>query len=211
MTASEFVRPQLPTNFLGFLPGPPNQVAQRLITSGNIGFGTGEPSASLDVRGQALVEDLIVHGTATVGILEITGGGDLAESFPVELTPEVEPGTVLVIDDRHPGRLKVSDIAYDRRVAGVISGAGGVNPGVTLKSSGSQNGKALVTLAGCVWCKADATHAPIAPGDRLTTARLVGHAMKATEDQVSRGAILGKAMSALPDEQGLVMVLVNLQ
>jgi hypothetical protein len=206
MTGPEFIRPRPPANFLGFLPVPPNQVAQRLITSGNVGCGTEQPRATLDVQG-----DLIVDGTATVGILEITGGGDLAELFPVEPTPEVEPGTVLVIDDRHPGKLKVSDSAYDRRVAGVISGAGGVNPGVTLKSGGLPDGKALVTLAGCVWCKADAAWDPIVPGDRLTTAPLAGHAMKVKDDQASRGAILGKAMSALPDGQGLVLVLVNLQ
>lgn len=206
MTGSEFIQPQSPTNFLGFLAGSPNQVAQRLVTGGNVGCGTEQPRTTLDVQG-----DLIVDGTATVGILEITGGGDLAESFPVEPTPEVQPGTVLVIDDRHPGKLKVSDIAYDRRVAGVISGAGGVNPGVTLKSSGPPNGKALVTLAGCAWCRADATRDPIAPGDRLTTAPLAGHAMKAIDDQAARGAILGKAMSALLDGQGLVIVLVNLQ
>jgi hypothetical protein len=35
--------------------------------------------------------------------------------------------------------------------------------------------------------------------------------MRAAIDQVSGGAILGKAMSALPDGQGLVLVLVNLQ
>jgi hypothetical protein len=189
------------TNVMNFF----QQFAGNILTLSAFGGG------AVGVRVEHPTAPLHVNGTARVAVLEITGGGDLAESFPVEPAIEAEPGTVAVIDDRKPGTLKVSDTAYDRRVAGVISGAGGVNPGVTLTSSHPPNGKSLVTLAGCVWCKADATHEPIVPGDRLTTAPVAGHAMKATDDQASSGAILGKAMSPLPDGQGLVMVLVNLQ
>jgi hypothetical protein len=189
------------TNIMNFF----QQFAGNIVTLSAFGGG------AVGVRVENPTAPLHVNGTARVGILEITGGSDLAESFPVEPALEAEPGTVVVIDDRHPGTLKVSDTAYDRRVAGVISGAGGINPGVTLTSSEPPNGKSLVTLAGCVWCKAAATYEPIAPGDRLTTAPVAGHAMKATDDQAASGAIIGKAMSPLPGGQGLVMVLVNLQ
>ena len=45
---------------------------------------------------------------------------DCAEDFDVTGADEIEPGTVMVID--HGGGLKASAQAYDKRVAGVISG-----------------------------------------------------------------------------------------
>ena len=50
-----------------------------------------------------------------------------------------------------------------------------------------------------------------APGDRLTTASLAGHAMKAADAQRAAGAVLGKAMTSLDEGTGLVLVLVDLQ
>ena len=66
-----------------------------------------------------------VTGTGRVRTtaLEITGGGDLVEAF--ESDEVCEPGSVVVIDAANPGRLKVSTTAYDARVAGAVSGAGG--------------------------------------------------------------------------------------
>jgi hypothetical protein len=72
-------------------------------------------------------------------------------------------------------------------------------------------GRALVALAGRVYCKAEAVSCPIEPGDLLTTSDIPGHAMKAKDEQSSRSAILGKAMTSLPRGQGTVLVLVNLQ
>ena len=53
--------------------------------------------------------------------------------------------------------------------------------------------------------------AGIQPGDRLTTASLLGHAMKATDAGRSPGAVIGKAMTGLDEATGLVLVLVSLQ
>jgi len=67
-------------------------------------------------------------------------------------------------------------------------------------------------MTGRVWCQCDTSSGPIRPGDLLTTSATQGHAMRVAGDaDVPRGAILGKAMSDLPDGQGLVLVLVNLQ
>ncbi len=151
-----------------------------------------------------------MNGIARVGVLEITGGGDLAEPFSVEDSIEAEPGTVMVIDESHPGKLKVSDYAYDRKVAGIVSGAGGMSAGLTLQHNHLSVGKMLVALAGCVYCKAEATSNSIELGDLLTTSHIPGHAMKATNEQSLHGAIIGKAMSLLREGTGLVLVLVNL-
>jgi hypothetical protein len=154
---------------------------------------------------------LNLSGDLTVRTLTITGGADLAEPFDV-VDPSLEAGTVLVIDPVHHGRLAQSARAYDTRVAGVISGAGGIQPGITLQHEGvNAGGGRHVALAGRVYVRADASAAPIFPGDLLTTAHLPGHAMKASDPEAARGAILGKAMSALPAGTGLVLVLVSLQ
>jgi hypothetical protein len=48
-----------------------------------------------------------------------------------------EPGLIVSIDPEHPGKLVPSALQYDKRVAGVISGAGGVRPGMLMGQRGS--------------------------------------------------------------------------
>ena len=179
------------------IPSSGNGVA--IDTSGNVGMGTDTPLAKLDVR-----------GTTRTSVLTITGGSDLAEPFLMNVAG-VPKGSVMVIDGEHPGRLKVSDRAYDQRVAGVVSGANGINPGISLQQEGALEGGQNVALSGRVYVLADATFGAIRPGDLLTTSDLPGHAMKVANHARSAGAILGKAMTGLSGGQGMVLVLVSLQ
>ena len=64
---------------------------------------------------------------------------------------------------------------------------------------------------GRVYCWADATTAPIVPGDLLTTSNVPGHAMRANDAQMIHGAVIGKAMSPLSEGRGLVLVLIRPQ
>jgi hypothetical protein len=150
-------------------------------------------------------------GRLQVGVLEILGGADIAEPFPVRGGETLRPGAVVVIDPSHPGRLAISEESYDRRVAGVVSGAGGIRPGATLAHGPAGDDQAYVALTGRAYCLATAAHGPIRPGDLLTTSDVPGHAMRAADAGRSQGAILGKAMSALDAGEGLVLALVNLQ
>jgi hypothetical protein len=168
---------------------------------GNVGIGTRNPAAKLDVAGM----------TRTSG-LQITGGSDLAESFEINGAEAIKPGMVVAIDPDRPGDLRVANKAYDRTVAGIVSGANKLNPGLILKQQGTvTDGSVLVSLTGRVYCWLDASHGPIAPGDLLTTSDVPGHAMKVTDHERAQGAILGKAMSSLRTGRGLVLVLVTLQ
>lgn len=152
------------------------------------------------------------RGRISTNELEITGGADIAEPFLVNNLEEIEPGTVLCIDPVHAGQLKIASASYDRCVAGIVSGASDINPGLILKQSGSQaDGKHLVALTGRVYCKADASKKPIKPGDLLTTSELPGFAMLADDLNRAQGAILGKAMTGLENGTGLILVLVTLQ
>jgi hypothetical protein len=149
-------------------------------------------------------------GLAQVNTLQILGA-DLAESFPVE-GKKAEPGTVLVLGDGTNGELRVADEPYSRRVAGVVSGAHGLNAGVVLEGKDfAASGQAPVALSGRVWVKCDATKTAIRVGDLLTTADRRGHAMVATDRERAYGAILGKAMTSLEAGTGMVLVLVSLQ
>jgi hypothetical protein len=180
-------------------PGNENGIIIR--ENGNVGIGVWNPSAKLHV-----------NGTTRTKVLQITGGSDLAEPFEVSAAGEIRPGMVVAIDPEEAGQLRLAQGAYDRTVAGCVSGANGIHPGLTLQQEGTvADGSVPVALTGRVYCLADAAYGPIQPGDLLTTSDTPGHAMKVTDYDRGRGAILGKAMSALDAGQGLVLVLVSLQ
>jgi hypothetical protein len=172
----------------------------------------GSAGAKLDVRDASGAATIVLDGQsgeATVKILNITGGSDVAE--PLVMPEEVPPGAAVVIDAERPGEVKLSTVAYDTCAAGIVSGANGVKPGLSLRQAGVLDKGRDVALTGRVYALADASAAPIRPGDLLVTSDLPGHVMKATDRERSQGAILGKAMSALPGGTGHVLVLVNLQ
>jgi hypothetical protein len=153
---------------------------------------------------------LRVLGTAQVNVLQILGGADVAEPFELS-AGDIAKGSVVVIDDENPGKLQLSTRAYDTRVAGIVSGANGVNPGITLHQEGVLEGSQNVALSGRVYVQADAAFGSIKPGDLLTTSDTPGHAMKVADYAKAQGAILGKAMSGLKEGKGMVLVLVTLQ
>jgi len=172
----------------------------RIRYDGNVGIGTTNPTTKLHVE-----------GTTTTKVLAITGGSDLAEPFEISESQSIPKGALVIIDEENPGRLKLSHQAYDKRVAGVVSGAGGINPGLTLTQEGVLAGGQNVALSGRVYALATAANGSIKPGDLLTASDIPGHAMKATDRERWDGAIIGKAMSGLENGEGLVLVLVNLQ
>ncbi|NHZ85272.1 MAG: hypothetical protein GWP19_05260 [Planctomycetia bacterium] len=172
-----------------------------LSGTGNVGINTVNPQEKLDIV-----------GTIRTTILEITGGSDLAEPFDIVSSEEIKPGMLVAIDSKRPGQLQIADSAYDRTVAGIVSGANGINPGMTMTQKGIVTDGALpVALTGRVYAWVDASNGPIKPGDLLTTSNTPGHAMKVDDYVKAQGAIIGKAMSALKQGKGLVLVLVSLQ
>jgi hypothetical protein len=202
-----------------------NEAGQRFgIGHTNGGFYFFRTFSDPAKRDNPAVYDLTIKDDGTVStnvlntnVLEINGA-DLAENF--DITPgsaddgpgSMEPGMVVTIDPDQPGKLAISARAYDRAVAGVISGARALGPGVVLgRQAANGAGAHPVALTGRVYCWADTSGGPIRPGDLLTTSGRRGHARKVTDYASAQGAILGKAMGTLEDGTGLVLALVTLQ
>lgn len=149
-----------------------------------------------------------------VGDVEVTGdikllGGDCAEEFDIATTTAVDPGTVMVLDQQ--GALRPSQQAYDKKVAGVISGAGDYKPGLILDKKEPSESRMPVALVGKVYCKVDAQYASIEVGDLLTTSPTPGYAMKADDPFKAFGAVIGKALRPFREGQGLIPILIALQ
>ncbi len=149
------------------------------------------------------------NGDVTVDGDVILTGADCAEEFDIAEAAEIEPGMVVVLDQ--DGVLHQSHQAYDKRVAGVISGAGDYKSGLILDRRQSQDNRVPVALVGKVYCKVDAQYAPIEAGDLLTTSPTLGHAMKADDPFKAFGSVIGKALRSLETGQGLIPILIALQ
>jgi hypothetical protein len=159
------------------------------------------------------------RGTGPAGFFKgdvlVTGdikliNADCAEDFDIAGLAKVEPGTVMVIDSE--GALRESDQAYDKRVAGVISGAGNYKPGLILdKQQDSSSNRMPIALMGKVYCKVDASYGAIEVGDLLTTSPTPGYAMKADDPMKAFGSVIGKALRPLGGGQGLIPILIALQ
>lgn len=134
---------------------------------------------------------------------------DCAEDFEVSADGPVEAGTVMVLNDI--GKLEEGKHPYDKRVAGVVSGAGDLKPGLVLGRLPGRADRMPIALMGRVHCKVDANYESIEIGDLLTTSATRGHAMKASDSAKSFGAVIGKALRPLKTGTGMVPILVALQ
>ena len=84
------------------------------------------------------------------GDVQVTGdirltNADCAEDFNIADGDHVEPGTDVL---GHEGALQQSHQPYEKRVAGVISGAGDYKPGIVLDKRQSQHKRQPVALLG---------------------------------------------------------------
>jgi hypothetical protein len=193
--------------------GPEGQDRIRLDAgSGNIWLGGNGADGDLvlfassgdnSTLGQATIH---LNGDAGDIILQ---NADCAEDFQIDDASSVEPGTVLVIGSS--SRLQVCREAYDKRVAGVVAGAGAYRPGIILGRKAGQRKTSLpVALMGRVYCKVDSSHGAINVGDLLTTSLTPGHAMKARDPMKAFGAVIGKALEPISRGVGMIPILVAL-
>jgi hypothetical protein len=179
-------------------------------TTGNVGIGTTNPAAKLEVAGNINVTgagNITTAGTIEGGIIKAKYQ-DVAEWVPA--VHSLPPGTVVTLDPTRSNHVAASSQSYDTRVAGVIS----AQPGIALGEQGEN--KVLVATTGRVRIKVNASH-PIQVGDLLVTSDIPGVAMKSQPlnfggVQIHRpGTIVGKALEPLAKGTGEILVLLSLQ
>lgn len=170
------------------------------------GSGAGNVAGNIDVLNNDGDTTVQIDGEAGDIILQ---NADCAEEFEVDLGIEIEPGTVMVLNES--GNLISSQTSYDKRVVGIVAGAGKLRPGIVLGHHSDSVKRVPITLVGRTYCKVDANECPIAIGDLLTTSETPGHAMKATDTLLAFGAIIGKALEPVTTGTALIPVLVCLQ
>src|SRR5437016_4312236 len=125
------------------------------------GSGVSGVSASgIGVVGQGgTLAGRFIGNVEIAGDLTILNGKDIrladfAEDFDVSRLEEIEPGSVVVLDDE--GSVQQSRAAYDHKVAGVVSGAGNFRSAITLDRHKSPGTRKAIALMGKVYCKVDA-------------------------------------------------------
>ncbi|HZW09822.1 MAG TPA: hypothetical protein VFF69_07955 [Phycisphaerales bacterium] len=209
------VRVRYPDGGTGWETLPRQKLTAAPYSLATRGINMSKEGSATFIKNISLGGDLTASGWVRCKVLQITGGSDIAEPYTIAPAGDVAPapGMVVTIDPENIGRLRVAAGEYDRTVAGIISGANGVNPGITLTQTGTvADGELPVATVGRVWCWCDADSAgPVRPGDLLTTSPTPGHAMRVAEHDRSQGAVIGKAMSGLESGRGMVLVLVGLQ
>jgi hypothetical protein len=185
---------------------------------GVVGINTAGGSG---VYGESDANGVAVHGKGgrlagkfeghveVTGDIRFTNAADCAEDFDIANGDSAEPGTVMVLGGDES--LHRSCYAYDKSVAGVVSGAGEYKPGIVLDKQGTNSNRKPIALLGKVYCKVDAQYASIEVGDLLTTSPSPGHAMKASDRSKAFGAVIGKALRQLKEGQGLIPILITLQ
>jgi len=196
------------------LQGGPKIEDRIRLDAGEAAIWLGGNGADGDIRIFASSGDNSTIDQATIRLNGEAGdiilqNADCAEDFQIEDALTVEPGTVLVIGSG--SRLHVCREAYDKRVAGVVAGAGTYRPGIILGRKTGADKSLPVALMGRVYCKVDSSHGAIDVGDLLTTSLTPGHAMKAVDPMKAFGAVIGKALEPMSRGIGMIPILVALQ
>jgi hypothetical protein len=133
---------------------------------------------------------------------------DYAEVFELADREGATPGTVMSMTPEGTG-LAPATSAYDTRTVGVVSGAGGLQPGMRIGSRLDDSTDLPIALVGQVYVKVCSENGPIQVGDLLVSSNHAGVAMRSTDPQRSFGAVLGKALEPYAqDGEGLIRMLV---
>lgn len=148
------------------------------------------------------------------GTIKINGEKihDYAEVFELKSRTGITPGMVMAMADDGSGLIP-SQHAYDKKVVGVISGAGDFRPGMCIGSRSDGTSDLPVAISGQVYVRVCLQGGDIAVGDMLVASDTPGVAMKANDNAKAFGAVIGKALQSFTAEdkknEHLILMLVK--
>ena len=150
----------------------------------------------------------VIHLNGSSGDI-ILGNSDAAEDFELAATAEATPGAVMVLTG--DGTVGPCAAAYDRKVVGVVAGAGSFRPAIVLgRRPGLDERRVPISVMGKAACQADAAYGAIEVGDLLTSSATAGTAMRVADAPRAFGAVIGKALTPLREGTGLVEMVIGL-
>ncbi|WP_424140479.1 hypothetical protein [Roseomonas chloroacetimidivorans] len=129
------------------------------------------------------------------GMLTLNGRGvnDVSEIFELATRDGVAPGTVMSIS-QHGDGVEPSRVAYDSRAVGVVSGAGGLTPGLILGSRTDTSNDHPVAVTGQVYVRVINRGNAVRVGDLLVSSDIPGVAMRVEDRERALGTVIGKAL-----------------
>jgi hypothetical protein len=135
----------------------------------------------------------------------VLNGGDFAELFYSKAP--LPPGSVVAYSR---GGVVLASKRTAKRAVGVVAGAGGLRPGVTLRGETVANGcpTVPVSVAGRVYCRANLEGGVLRCGDLVTSSGRPGEVMRAG-DRTDRASIIGKALGPIRKKDGLVLAMLK--
>ena len=169
--------------------------------------------------GHGLVQVGDTEGRAGVELMgRDTGGGfvrvngfkthDYAEIFELATRHGIRAGSVVAYDSGAAGLVPAS-VGNARHVIGVVSGAGGLSPGMVIGSRKDGSRDFPVSMSGVIYVRVSGESGPVEPGDLLVPSSVAGVGMRARDRLSAAGTVFGKALEPWSKAgEGLVLMLV---
>ena len=164
-----------------------------LAVADNIGIA----GSKAEVTGEVDGNDLYVKDDVSVDGDIVGAGADVAET--IQNDTDMDSGTVVVLNGGM--NITTSTQRRDTSVAGVVSR----DPAMVMAK---ERDGVPIAMTGTVPVKFSDENGAVKPGDFLTTASRIGHAMKCQEIAECQGAIIGKVMQT-QSETGEVQILIS--
>ena len=133
---------------------------------------------------------------------------DYAELFELATRQGIRVGSVLAYDWRAGGLVPAS-MVNAKQVVGVVSGAGGLTPGMVIGSRKDGSQDLPVAISGVIYVRVSREAGPVEPGDLLVPSSVEGVGMRARNPPSAAGMVFGKALEPWSKAgEGLVLMLV---